>query len=143
MSYVLSIRRAENKPPFTREELERLARAHQSLVLDQGILSWSDGKGGNIEFFVDERELRADRISAEVSKQALSLFRTIAMELDAHVIGEEGEELAADETPLRSRGSTWFVLLGGLVVVVATPFVLLLALLRMPWVLWKARKVLR
>lgn len=143
MSYVLSIRRAEHQPPFAREELERLARSHEGWVLDQDVLSWSDGKGRNIELFVDCRELRADRIPADVSEQALGLLQSIAKELEARVIGEEGEDLAEDETPPRSRGATWFVLLGGLAVVLATPFVLLLALLRMPGVLWKARKILK
>lgn len=143
MSYVVSIRRTESQPPFGSEELERVAQAHESLSVGRSVLTWSNAEGVSVELFVAPRELRADRIPSAVIDEVLGVLRAIARELDARVVGEEGEDLTHGELTPSPPGSPWRVLLGGIVAVVAIPLMLLFALVRLPWVLWKARRSLK
>lgn len=137
MSYVISIRRAASRPPFSREELERVAQSQPGLALEEGAIVWSSSSGRRVELFIGERELRADGVPGGVAEQALAVFAFVAQALNAQLVGEEGEVLAGTPIELAAPAPWWQVAGGALIVVLALPFTLLLVLVRLPWLLWK------
>jgi len=137
VSDVISIRRSENQPAFTRDELERLTQSHEGLVLENGALVWTGPKRRRIELFIGERELRADRVPLGAGEQALAAFASMARALNAQLVDEAGEALVGDSPQMEGPAPRWQLALGGVLTVLAIPFTLLLALVTLPWVLWK------
>ena len=143
MSYVVSIRRADSQPPYAREELERIAHTQTGVQLERGVLAWSNGNGEHVELFIGKRELRADHIPSGLREQALEALQGIARELNARLVGEEGEDITFDamlaDAPAPGRNAV----LGAVLAAIALPLMLVLALVRLPWVVWRIGRRLK
>lgn len=137
MSYVLSIRRAESASAFSRAELERAAALHEGLSLQGDVLVWNSPRSPlTLTLNVTPRELWTDNARSASTPEATRLLADLAATLDAELIDEAGEPISAVPNE-SSSGSTLGTVLGGVLAVVSLPFVVLLALVRLPWVLWK------
>ncbi|HRE12689.1 MAG TPA: hypothetical protein PLD37_00675 [Usitatibacteraceae bacterium] len=143
MSYVLSIRRAEIAEPFSSSELEHAVAVHPGLVLEGQRLSWSSPKSqAKLTLNVSPRELWTDGLTPQNSAEQTRFLADLARTLDAQLVGEEGEVLFP-EPEESALGSAAKSAAGGVLTVLALPFVLVFALVRLPWVLWKLRDRLK
>lgn len=137
MSYVLSIRRAESPSAFSRAELERAAALHEGLSLQGNVLVWNSPRSSlTLTLNVTPRELWTDDARSASTPEAMRLLADLAASLDAALVDEAGEQLSVEAND-SSSGSTLGTVLGGVLALVSLPFVVLLALVRLPWVLWK------
>jgi hypothetical protein len=137
VSYVLSIRRAESASAFSPSELERVAALHEGLALKGDVLVWNSSRSRlNLTLNITPRELWTDGTSAASAQEVTNFLAGLAASLDAKLVGEEGELLIAEPNE-SSQSATLKTVLGGVVALLSLPFVVLLALVRLPWVLWK------
>lgn len=143
MSIVLTVRRSSVAPPLTRSEIEQVLSSSQSFSGDE-IGGWRlVGVPSANELFlnVDEDEAWTDGGREWCSEPALAELRALAGLLNARVFGEEGEDITEatptdDDLPTEHVGKPAIVIAAILAVILA-PFILLLAVLRLPWVLWR------
>lgn len=143
MSYVISIKRPPGKPPLTLRDFEELMREDASLSRNEGgQIVWFDSKTQKELCIKTENDhLWTDGIRGNHIDHALGKLRGIANRLDARVFGEEGEDITeVDATGPVSAKQT---LAGLFIFIVSLPFLVLLFLIRLPWMFWKIKRKLK
>lgn len=140
MSYVITVQRPEGKPSLSASDVERLLEKDTSLSrLEDGALVWTCPEGRHrLHINVEADHLWSDGVRGQAADAFLAKLREIAGNLEARLIGEEGEDLTAEEFP-EGGGlkQSLMAILGLAATVVALPFIVALLILRIPWVLWK------
>lgn len=138
MSYVISVRRPPGKPTLTANEIaQRLSVIGGFSRRSESSWAWTlpEGREGPTISFA-AGELSIDGALGRDTEACVRTLRDLAESLEAVVYGEEGEELSGPTTPTPAV-SPWS-LLGGLVLAVLLfPFMALLSIVRLPWLLWK------
>jgi hypothetical protein len=138
MSYVVSIRREEGSGPFSSADLEEASKL-PGFSLDGEFLIWTNPTSHHaLTMNITPEEIWTDDPVVR-SREVIIILRSLAMTLGAGIYGEEGEDLseAAQAAAAAQPASRSAVALGLAGTVFLAPFVVLLALVRLPWVLWK------
>lgn len=138
MSYVVTIRRPAAASPLTVEEVKSVL-ALDAAFSQVGEAAWQwrgTNPGDSLTLTFDTGAVStAGRLPR--SPEWLQVLRRVAVALDARVHGEEGEELT--ETGLGRAG--WLPTAGGLLLAaIMMPVMLLVLVVRVPWLLWKLLK---
>jgi hypothetical protein len=142
MGYVVTIRRASDKPRLTPEEIARLIKSDLALAGgDKEPIVWTsptDRRRRSIN--VETDRLWTDDLKGDNDAQVLEMLdklRSMAAILDARVFGEEGEDITepSEKIPTASfsfkNGVLAILLLVGLVLI--SPFVAIWFLVRIFW----------
>jgi hypothetical protein len=139
MSVVLTIKRIE--PPLLSQGEMHCAMDGDPDFARVGSATWRWMVAPHDEeLFInrDENELWTDGSRRWRSDDALQKLRTIAERLEARVFSEEaGEITLCEEEPGSPSSSPLMVALGLCMSAVLLPLLLILALLRLPWILWQ------
>lgn len=146
MSYVIEIKRADEKPSLTVEDIERLLGADRSLIkVDEKLIEWSQPQRVTpLHINVEADRLWTDSIREEFQEIFLTKLREIARCLDARVYGEEGEDLTDEfEENLGGFRNGFAAIMGFLLFAVMIPVVAITFVIRFPWALWKISRTLR
>jgi hypothetical protein len=137
MSYVVSIKRKDGSGPFTSPELQRAAELHPEFSLEGELLTWTDPSSQHtLTMNVTPDEIWTDHPAVR-SNEVIVVLCALAKTLGANVYDEEGQDLSEAAAGVEHPVSRTAAALGLAGTVVLAPFILLMALVRLPWVLWK------
>ena len=146
VSYVIEIKRADEKPSLTSKDIERLLGADRSLVkVGEKLIEWSQPQRVTpLHINVEADRLWTDSIREEFQETFLTKLREIARYLDARVYGEEGEDLTEKlAEDLGGFRNGFAAIMGFIVFAVMIPVVAITFVLRLPWALWRISRTLR
>lgn len=137
MSIVIEIRRSGE--PFEAAELERAA-ARRALLFATERLIWTLPNATDpITLNITPNEIWTDDPRSTGSGE-LSFLKDFAKELRAEVYCE-GEPLTDDSAVAHQQpGAPVNTILAALAVVLTAPFLLVWAIIRLPWVLWQIKR---
>jgi hypothetical protein len=140
MSYVITIERLLG-PPLTQEEmLQALSSDPDFALVESASWRWHGSPAGTELFInISENNLWTDGGRGWTTEDAIAKLQQLAVRLNSRVVGEEGEDLTEASVPAKG-GSAAAAGVGVLLTLLLLPFVLLFAIVRLPWFLWKVTK---
>jgi hypothetical protein len=116
---------------------EALAQDDEFTSLEGDTWKWRAAPdGAELWVNVSDTKLWTDGGRGWTAERSLAKLQQIASRLDADVVGEEGELLNDVVTPAGPGTPAGFTG-GAIAAILFLPFVVLLALVRLPWILWK------
>jgi hypothetical protein len=137
VSYVVTIQRSHNS--LSTSEMEQAVGADTEFVtVGNGCWRWVGVPGGS-ELFLNlgDDNLWTDGGRGWIEPIAIDKLRSLAKTLDARVVGEEGEELT-ENAPVKGQPvSPTGTFLTLLITVALIPVIALVAIVRLPLVLWQ------
>jgi hypothetical protein len=142
MSVVVTIRRT-GPHPLTRSEIEQALEASPDFEGEKGA-SWrlvgTEG-GAGLHLNVENDEAWTDGSGEWLADAALAKLRSLAIVLEARLLGEEGEDITSASPEVSTeRVGKLSATLGAVLAVVLLPLLALFALIRLPWVLWRVTR---
>ncbi|MFN3987714.1 MAG: hypothetical protein ACK4KV_19655 [Rhodocyclaceae bacterium] len=140
MSIVVTVRRP-GPSPLSREEIVRALKNDPNFALDETGCWRLTGSDPVLFLNVEEDEAWTDGSSMWLSEPALGSLRGLASQLHARVFSEDNEDITLrcsfdEDTPPKTTGKLATVL-GGLLSLVLLPVLLIVAVVRLPWILWQ------
>lgn len=143
MSYVIEIRRAKGAVALTEADLARLLNDPQLGQVSSNAWLWTSlTSSAQLTLTWHAGALSTDDInwvstatSNANTDECLNKLRAIARELNAQVLGEEGENLSEPNSDMQTNG--WAAVGALLMVLLMLPFMLLFLTVRLPWLVWK------
>lgn len=136
MSYVITIQRKND--PLGAGEIERAVASDAEFVaVGTGCWRWTAAPAGS-ELFLDSGEdnLWTDGGRGSTAPVSLDKLRSLARALNAHMIGEEGEDLTECQPVMTQSSKSPGPLLTALITVALVPLIALAAIIRLPLILW-------
>jgi hypothetical protein len=143
MNYAIAIKRPDGRPPLSAQNFDGLLAADPSLTRKDSGIVWTQ-ESRELFLNVEADHFWTDVLSKRIKKDisGLEKLRSIATHLDDSLFGEEGEELSTEEEITDSPSALSAI--GGMILSVITlPFVILLFVVRIPWILWTLKKRLK
>jgi hypothetical protein len=137
VSYVITIQRRDH--PLSVGEIERAMSGDPEFVaVGTGCWQWAAAPTG-AELFLNSGEdnLWTDGGRGWTAPVALDKLRSLAKALDARVLGEEGEELTENAPATGQPTKPTGALLTLIITVALVPLIGLVAIIRLPLVLWR------
>jgi hypothetical protein len=137
MSYVITIQRTDHS--LSTDEIERAVSEDAEFVaVSTGCWRWAGAPDGS-ELFLNfgDNNLWTDGGRGWTEPAALEKLRLLAKGLNARVIGEEGEELTENEPAASPPSSATGTFLTLVIMAALVPVIALVALIRLPLVLWR------
>jgi hypothetical protein len=139
MSYVITIKRPAGKPSLTTQDYEWLLENDGALSkTSEGTLIWTPPHIQQ-EFYItlESNHIWTDNIASDESGAFVEKLREIAVQLDARVYDEEGDDITEiDRIPMSTKEKLVSTI-GILVTIVSIPFIIILLLIQLPWIIWK------
>ena len=154
MSYVITVQRDPDGAPLTRSDINAVLDSDETIGRkDERTAEWTrPGCDEPVYFNIEETSLWTDGYQHFELDALLAKLQELARSLDAEVIGEEGEVLTAAESEAPAGGEQAqsascrgrpAAITGVALSVVAFPFVVILFVIRIPYLLWQIFRATR
>ena len=126
MSYVLTIKRAADKPLLSPQDFERLVKEDASLSGGRiEPIYWTSPTGVKRYINIESDNLWTDDVKNDEDDQFLNKLCSIARCLDARVFGEEGEDVTDQASNQRSRsGGCATIVVGAIILITAASYLI-------------------
>ena len=146
MSYVITIERISSEAPLTRDDINAVLDSDEAITRrEAGTAAWqSPGSDESVHLNIEESSLWTDSYPASQIDTVLPKLRELALALSAEVIGEEGEVLTSpEELPPPASPGVLSMAFGLIIMLVALPFMAIMFVVRVPYILWQVFRATR
>ena len=146
MSYVITIQRSLKETPLTRSDINAVLDSDVTIQRkDAGTAEWTRSDSAEcIHFNIEDSSLWTDSYHHSEVDTLLTKLHDLALILNAEVIGEEGEVLTSSEQSQSAPTSGGLAKVAGLAfTLVSSPFMVILFVIRVPYMLWQIFRATR